>query len=276
MTGEANSTVTQRAHWLDARRMHLYPRVILAAIVAGVVLAAALGGGASTLTGRLGGDFPAFYAAGRLVAHGEAARLYDWHAQANAEADLFPGARATRFLAFAYPPYVALLYRPFAALPYRLAYVLHTLAMGVALFAAAWSIGRLLPRVRRYAFEGFCLSVAFLPMFIALCGGQSTPLLALALSSALVASARGRDLLAGACLGALWIKPQYALPFIACFAIAGRASACLAHSRPACSRTQQAPGCWGGHGHSVTRSNSDAFTESIRRSTQRTASACSA
>jgi hypothetical protein len=57
-------------------------------------------------------------------------------------------------------------------------------------------------------------------MFIALCGGQLTPLLVLALCLALLASTRGHDLLAGVCLGALWIKPQYALPLIALFALA--------------------------------------------------------
>jgi hypothetical protein len=206
--------------WLNARRLRVYPRVIFAGLAIGFALALLLGSGTRTWTGRLGGDFPAFYAAGRILAHGEAARLYDWQAQARAQTDLFPGKNGSEFLAFAYPPYVALLYVPLAALPYRVAYVLHTLAMVAALFAAAWLLAGVSPRVRRYAFEGFCMSVAFVPMFIALYGGQLTPLLVLALSAALLASARGHDLIAGICLGALWIKPQYAAPLIALFALA--------------------------------------------------------
>lgn len=220
MSAEPTDPPPPSRPWLNARRLRVYPRVILAGLAIGFVLAFMLGSGARTWTGRLGGDFPAFYAAGRIVAHGDAARLYDWDVQAQAQSDLFPGKNGSQFLAFAYPPYVALLYRPLAALPYRVAYLLHTLLMAAALLAAAWSLGGVSPRVRRYAFEGFCMSVAFVPMFIALCGGQLTPLLVLVLSCALLASTRGHDLLAGVCLGALWIKPQYAVLFIALFALA--------------------------------------------------------
>jgi hypothetical protein len=207
--------------WLDARRLHAYPRAILAGLGLGLALAVALGASAGPRTGLIAGDFPALYGAGRVVASGEATRLYDAVAQARAQADLLPGERgASGYMAFAYPPYVALMYRPLAALPYRVAYVLHTLGMAAALLAAAWSLGGLSPRVRRYAFEGFAMSVAFVPMFIALCSAQLTPLLVLALSLGLLASTRGHDRLAGLCLGALWIEPQYALPLIALFVLA--------------------------------------------------------
>ena len=57
--------------------------------------------GAGTATGRLGGDFPAFFGAGRIVAEGHVAELYDWHAQKASQAGLHPPGEEDRFLAFA-------------------------------------------------------------------------------------------------------------------------------------------------------------------------------
>src|SRR5262249_3233805 len=68
MTADPNSLAAPRAHWLNARRLRLYPRAIFAAIAVGFAIAVAFGSGTRTLTGRLGGDFPAFYGAGRILA----------------------------------------------------------------------------------------------------------------------------------------------------------------------------------------------------------------
>jgi hypothetical protein len=209
--------------WLDARRLRLYPRAVLFAVAFGFILSVSGNdGGATALGGRLGGDFPAFYGAASILARGDAPLLYDWDRQVAAEAPLFPAEGGPRTLPFVYPPYTALFYRPLAALPYAVAYVLYTLLMAGALWVCVRALGYLAPRVARYRLEGYALALGFVPMFMAVGGGQPAALLICALVGACCASSRGHDWLAGLCLGVLFLKPQYALPWLVLFGLAGR------------------------------------------------------
>ena len=63
-------------------RLKWYPRLLLFAFGAAFIIAALSGRGASTLTGRLGGDYPAFYSAGRIIAEGNWKDLYNLSKQA--------------------------------------------------------------------------------------------------------------------------------------------------------------------------------------------------
>jgi hypothetical protein len=208
--------------WLTRRRLRLYASAVLLAMLAGFALAVAGGSGtARSLSGRLGGDFPAFYSAARIAASGTLGSLYDLSHQARVQAPLFPSGRP-ELLPFAYPPYVALAYAPLARLPYRAAYVLHTALMALALLAGVLALRRLAPRVAAYPLEAYAAALSFVPAFLALVGGQPAPLLFCALACACAASARGQDARAGLWLGVLCLKPQYALPFIALFALARR------------------------------------------------------
>jgi hypothetical protein len=113
-------------------RLKWYPRSLLSAIAVAFIIAVLSGNGASTLTGRLGGDYAAFYGAGRIIAEGEFGELYNWNRQLDSQKDLFPGDDKS-FLPFMNPPYVALAYLPLSLLPYRLSYVIHTLLLVGAL-----------------------------------------------------------------------------------------------------------------------------------------------
>ena len=103
-----------------------YPRSLLAAIAVAFIFAVLSGSGASTFTGRLGGDYAAFYGAGRIIAEGDFEELYNWKRQLAAQQGLFPGEEKS-FLPFMYPTYVALAYLPLSLLPYRPSYIIHTL-----------------------------------------------------------------------------------------------------------------------------------------------------
>ena len=116
-------------------RVLLYSRAALLAVVAAFTISVIGATGADTVSGRLGGDFPAFYAAGSIVADGDWNELYSADRQVEAQSALFPEADGS-YLYFAYPPHVAPLYRPLAALDYRLAYAVHTVAMVAALLVA--------------------------------------------------------------------------------------------------------------------------------------------
>ncbi len=64
-----------------------------------------MGKDAATLTGRLGGDYPAFYGVARIVASGDWKDLYSPEKQSQSQKGLLPGVAG--FLPFAYPPFVA-------------------------------------------------------------------------------------------------------------------------------------------------------------------------
>ena len=124
---------------LEARIARASRAVLLALSVAvglAVIAAAGLGtnsaDSASSEGSRLGGDFPAFYAAGSIVRSGDIDSLYDPARQLVEQSEL----GLDGYLAFAYPPHVAVAYAPLSALPFRYAYLVHTVLMAVA-FAVA-------------------------------------------------------------------------------------------------------------------------------------------
>lgn len=196
--------------WLTPWRLKAYPAALLVALIFTFAYSVATGDGARIVSGRLGGDFPAFYAAGKLVATGHSEQLYDWSAQSAAQKELFPEARG-HFLPFAYPPYVALIYAPFSWLPYRWSFVLHTCLMALLLVAAAYLLGPVLPRLGRYPFALFALMIAFYPIFRSLLGGQNTPLTMFLLALSWHALARNRQATLGVALAVMLFKPQFGL-----------------------------------------------------------------
>src|SRR5512143_1851970 len=109
-------------------RLKWYPRIMLLGLSIGFIIAILSGDGAGTLTGRLGGDYPAFYGAGRIMAQGDWNELYTPDRLISAQRDLLPDS-ADQYVCFPYPPYVALFYWPLSLLNYRLSFAIHTLLM---------------------------------------------------------------------------------------------------------------------------------------------------
>jgi hypothetical protein len=101
------------------------------------------------LSGRLGGDYPAFYSAGRIIAEGDWGNLYSAEKQAAVQKGLFPG-EENSFLVFVNPPFWAVTYYPLSLIDYRISYVVHTLLMGTALFGAVWLIALTNPSIKKY------------------------------------------------------------------------------------------------------------------------------
>ena len=130
------------------RRLRTYPVLILAALAAAFVFVVLAGSGSSTASGRVGGDFPAFYSAGTIVAAGDIDRLYDPAVQAAAQTELLGDEDG--FIMYPYAPHVAAAYAPLSELPYRTAYVLHTALMVGALIGALWLIRPMVPLVGRW------------------------------------------------------------------------------------------------------------------------------
>jgi len=172
----------------------------------------AMGSGSSTLGGRLGGDFPAFYSAGALVAGGNTDNLYDPATQAAEQAKLLGGEDG--FLAFAYAPHVALAYAPLSLVGYRLAYVLHTGLMAVALVLALGLMRPMVGVVDRWFALTVASAIGFYPIFMAVGGGQNTALSLLLLVVVWRSLRDGRDAGAGMAVALLMFRPQYAVPLL--------------------------------------------------------------
>lgn len=200
---------------LDAaweRRLRRYPILLLGSLALTFVIVIVADGGSSTASGRLGGDFPAFFGAGTIVADGDIDSLYDPATQAAAQVGLL--GEESGFIMYPYAPYVAAAYQPLAALPYRLAYVVHTSLMIGAFVTALALIRPMVPIVgRRFGATVGAVITAY-PVFVGVTGGQNTALSMLLIAVAWRCWHDDRDGLAGIALSVLLFRPQYALPLI--------------------------------------------------------------
>lgn len=206
---------------LTPGRLTWYPRLLLGALAAGYIIAIFWGKGASTLTGRLGGDYPAFYAAGRIVAEGSMLDLYDSQRQIAAQKDLFPNEKDA-FLPFPYPPFMAFAYYPLALLSYRFSYIIHTLIMIGALLLAMQLIRPMNRLIDQHFLCAFFFALAFYPMLKAVLGGQNITITLLLVVIAWRAAIAHHEWLAGISLGLLLFKPQFALPLIGLYVLSRR------------------------------------------------------
>jgi len=193
-----------------ARRLRRLLVAALAGIAIGFAVLLTTSQGLRTIRGgRIGGDLPAFYGAGRIVRSGQTPQLYDAQTQEDAQRDLLPGISGR--VAFAYPPYVALAYVPLTWLPFKAAYAVHAIVMALCVLAALMVLRPVLPAVGAELVPLFAASLLFYPIFRAVLGGQNTPLSLLCAAGVAAALARRRDGLAGVCAGAWLFKPQYAV-----------------------------------------------------------------
>lgn len=201
---------------LTEERLSLYPRAILLALGIAFALVLLSADGARTIGGRLGGDYAAFYAAGRLLIEGDITSLYDVRAQARIQQALFPGEEGA-FLYFAYPPFVALPFALLASCGFVAGYALYTLILVCALWLSVRAARPLLPWCSASPLALFVMWLSFYPLFRAIFGGQNTPLSLLVLSVCarlLHDGGVAREIGAGAVAALLLAKPQLGVPLL--------------------------------------------------------------
>lgn len=181
------------------------------------LLSLALGRGLLDLVGQpVGTDFLQFYAAGRTLALGESAHLYDFAFQAELERAII-GPHLKSYHAFITPPFLAWLFVPLSALPYALSFALWS-ALNLA--GLALSLRWLHPGAgwwRRYAW-----ALTFFPVFAAISFGQNSLLSLLLLSLTYVLWLRENHFAAGLVLSLILYKPQLALGVAALWLWDGR------------------------------------------------------
>lgn len=193
-------------------RLMTYPRLFLAVVAVAFLIVVASGRGSTTVGGRVGGDYPAFYSAGSLVADGRVDDLFSPVAQSAEQVDLLGSSEG--FFAFAYAPHVAVVYAPLSLLPYRVSYVVHTALMLTALVAALALIRPMVGILDRRFTLVVALAIGFYPMFMAIGGGQNTAVTVLLLSWIWRSLEDDHEANAGIAVALLIFRPQYAIPMI--------------------------------------------------------------
>lgn len=201
-------------------RVKVYTRGALAALALAFVVILFSGSGTQTLTGRIGGDYPAFYAAGQIIADGEGDHLYSISRQRDYQRPLVGD--ETGVLPFAYPPQFALFYVPLSQLPFRLSYAVHTILMVAALALACTLIARIYPGLVTKPELLFFLALTGFPILRSVMGAQNTVLSLLLIVLIWYRVLHNKQYQAGVFLGLLFFKPQFALPLSGLFFLAGR------------------------------------------------------
>ena len=205
--------------------MRVYPIAVLIALGAVVVYSAAADSGPTSSGRHLGGDFPAFYAAGAIAASGDWDSLYSAPVQRSEQEGLIEDGG---FLYFAYPPPVAAAYSPLSALDYRWAYLIHTAVMAAALWGAVW-LARPLSRIAAdHPLMIYAALMLTYPLWRAVTGGQNTAFTLLLIVAALTFERRGYPIASGVAVGLLLYKPQFGLVFLVLLVIRRRWRATLA------------------------------------------------
>ena len=194
------------------RRLNLYPKVLLLTLAAAFLFVIVSGDGSDTASGRVGGDFPAFYSAGTIVADGDIHDLWDPATQAAAQADLLGDEDG--FIMFPYAPHVAAAYAGLAQLPYRTAYVVHTMLMVGFLVATLQLLRPLIAVVDRWFWLTLAGALTCYPVFVGIGGGQNTAFSLFLVAAIWRGLADDREYLAGFAAALLLFRPQYALPII--------------------------------------------------------------
>ena len=208
------------------RRRLLFVAATLPAVLAAVVAVqvATLQGGATTFGPGLGADYPAFYAAGRLLLDYPGHRLYDIPLQVRLGNEARPGTPPDGGLLFVHPPPAALPFVPLATLPYAASY-LAWMAVSVGAVAAGFAALRRgcpsLPRADWFAAAG--LGFAAQPLLAeSIVGGQVAVVAFAAACLALACVRRGRPFLAGLALSLLAYKPTLLILFAPMALLGGR------------------------------------------------------
>jgi hypothetical protein len=193
----------RNTHWLNRKRLTVYPRIFLTVFLVGGIAWVLLSKNMVDLKGKpLGYDFVTFWAASHVGLGGHAADAYNISLLFQAEKIAVPASQMV--FVWYYPPPFYLVVLPLALLPYIASYwvfVSSTLACYVLV----------LKRILKNNTATWCLA-AFPGLWLNLMHGQNAFLTA-ALAGAALLCLEQRPTLAGVFIGLLVIKPHLALLF---------------------------------------------------------------
>lgn len=203
---------------MTAWRIKYYSIAILVGFFLAVLFSVITARDGAIITGRLGGDFPAFYTAGKLVVQGESQSIYDSDRMLSEQKHIIP---TGGYLPFVNPPHFAYFYAPFGALPYNFAFLVHYCLLVLLLICVLKRFISLNYIRAPMFFFSLVACMTFYPILKSILGGQNSILSFFLIFSVWKLADSGREWLAGLFLGLLLYKPQFAIPFIGLFFLAG-------------------------------------------------------
>jgi alpha-1,2-mannosyltransferase len=161
----------------------------------------------------LGGDFMAFYTAGRLVLSGDGAQLYDKDRVIALQESILGGRAPGFYDAFRNPPFFAVPFAPLALLDLLPSLALYSALSMACLVAAVWLLLDTLPAVRR-RWRGLAAVIfAFGPVYFGLIDGENATLSLLLYVLIYRSLRRGDDRAAGVWAALGLFKPQLFVVF---------------------------------------------------------------
>lgn len=214
-------------HFLNARRLSVYPRLMLSVMIVVLSGNVLLGSGWTGAVGQIiGSDFITLYASG-LAWRQDPTDLYDLGDQAAIQQSLLEPTRLPGLNPYISPPYVAMAYSGLTHLPLVAAFAFwQVLTIGAVIGSAGMLAHRIAASEAGRRGPGRAqLTVLTLSCFGFIEGfvvGQNHGLTLLLVTSAVVLCLRDRDLLAGLCAGLLIYKPQYAAGLLLVWLLWGR------------------------------------------------------
>lgn len=210
-----------KAHWLDAERLRVYPRILIVMYAITAVALIFIGPSIPAIAGHAPGvDFLAFYVASAMALAGQGAQTYDLATFAQAQQDMF-GQAAGEPYGWFYPPTFLLVVTPLALLPYLVSLIFF---LGIGLAAWLVPLRRILPRLR----GAWPIVLAFPGLWVCLIQGQNGLLTGGLAAGSILALGASRQWAAGFLVGLLAMKPHLALLFVVAFVAAKAWRAILA------------------------------------------------
>ena len=197
----------RKADWLNSKRVRAY------ALMLALASLALLANSYMKAMGIAGSDFLAFWGAGHVTAAGDPAAAYDLAVQERVQT----GTGSEGWFAFVNPPPFLFAVTPFGALPFPLAWIAW---VAVTWGLWAWASIRAFPRL-------WVLVIAY-PGALLAAGHAQTGLLTGALLVLAAHELAKRQILSGAVIGALIIKPHLAVLAPFWFASGGKWRAFIA------------------------------------------------
>jgi len=196
---------------------------VLLVVVGGAVFRASGSNWSNDAAWTIGGDFPTFYVAGRVLRQHQGDRLYDLALQEQIYREEVAGATSlTR--SFAYPPFIAALFEPLArvALPAALLIFLTILPL-VFLGSVALMIARFGPSARDERALVLLGGLSFFPFIgYSWLGAQISVVGFLSIAVAVCEEDRGRPFWSGVALAVCLYKPTLLVLILPMLLLTGR------------------------------------------------------
>jgi hypothetical protein len=226
---QLNALVDSCARWVTWKRARTYSIALCVVYLA--IWGTGVVSGQSPLTSSnepIGGDYIAFYAAGRLIAQGHSELMYDRAAIEAVQAAALNGRIADFYDAYRNPPFFALVFAPIGLLDLVPSFVVWTVISVAILAAALWQAGSAsLSSIGRLSL--LVVGLGFPAVYFCLIDGQNSTLSFLLYVLIYQALRQGYDRRAGTFAALGLFKPQLFFLFPLLLLVARRWNALAAY-----------------------------------------------